>query len=73
MPNQKLELARKAKAKIDKTLKQRAGGRNVLYIELKAPYPEQLKKLANRDNRSAKAQAEWIVMQHLNQLFNETN
>lgn len=50
--------------KHDKTLKQH-GRRNILYIELKSPYPEKLKELAERENRSMKAQAEVIVMQHL--------
>ncbi len=50
--------------KPDKTLKQRSG-RNILYIELKSPYPDKLKKLAERENRSMKAQAEVIVMQQL--------
>ncbi len=50
--------------KNDKTLKER-GRRNVLYIELKAPYPQLLKSLAERENRSAKAQAEVIVMRTL--------
>ncbi len=48
----------------DKTIKQR-NGRNILYIELKSPYPELLKKLAEQEHRSSKAQAEIIVIEHL--------
>ncbi len=56
-----------ATQKPDKTIKER-GGRNVLYIELKAPYPKLLRTLAEKENRSAKAQAEVIVMQQLDKL-----
>lgn len=55
------------RSEIDKTLRPspRGGKRSILYIELRHPYPELLKQLAEREHRSAKAQAEVIVMKHL--------
>lgn len=50
--------------KPDKTLKHREG-RNILYIELRSPYPERLRAEAEREHRSMKAQAEVIVMKQL--------
>jgi len=54
--------------KQDKTIKQRGGKRSILYIELKSPYPQLLKQLAEKQHRSAKAQAEVIVMTELDRI-----
>ncbi len=47
--------------------------RSILYIELREPYPQLLKELAEKENRSAKAQAEVLVMRELDSVQGGTN